>query len=297
MRPSRSSRTAAQMALSRAIESRRPAAERVCFDPLAERFLDARHRMLLSARPLRAAVVGIMESLFAGHHHYVLLRTRYFDDFLLAQLTPDVRQVVILGAGYDSRAYRFRDRLHDVSVFEVDHPATTRAKIARVQGIVGAMPSHVTYVPVDFDREVLHARLDDVGYRSDRRTIFLWEGTTPYLSADAVDETLRFIRSRSGAQSVVLFDYILKSVLDGTCALRGAASEHEKMKATSEPFVFGIADGAIESFLSRRGFADIRDVGADMLRDRYLPAGRDAYVKPWWRIVHASSIAAPAVVE
>src|SRR5215510_2779140 len=108
---SRSSRTAAQMALSRAIEARRPAADRICDDPIAERLLDTRYRAVLVARPLRAAAERVIERLFAGHHHYVLVRTRYIDDFLAERLTDRVRQLVILGAGFDSRAHRFADRL------------------------------------------------------------------------------------------------------------------------------------------------------------------------------------------
>jgi methyltransferase (TIGR00027 family) len=288
MTPAKASKTAAQMALSRAIESRRPAAERVCFDPFAEQFLGARYRWLIAARPVRALIVRSIESLFAGHHHYVVVRTRYVDDFVDAHLTPEVQQLVILGAGYDSRAYRFRDRLGEVAVFEVDHPATSQRKVARIERLSGARPRHIAYVPVDFDRDVLGARLADAGYRTDLRTMFLWEGTTPYLSAEAVDDTLGFIRSKSARGSVVLFDYILRGVLDGTCELRGARNEHDRMKRTNEPFVFGIDEGQIDAFLSARGFRDACDIGGGALQERYLRGPRDAYVKPWWHIVHAA---------
>jgi methyltransferase (TIGR00027 family) len=289
MNPSKSSKTAAQMALSRALEARRPAAERICSDPFAERLLGARHRMLLAARPLRAWIERLIEALFPGHHHYVLVRTRAIDDFLDEQLTGEVRQLVILGAGYDSRAYRFADRLRDVAVFEVDHPATSQAKRANIERILGAIPAHVTYVPVDFNRESLGDQLALAGYRIDRRTIFLWEGTTPYLLAEAVDDTLRFLASNSGPGSVVIFDYILASVLDGSCDLRGARSEHDKMKTTSEPFVFGVKEGEIGAFLEARGFRDVRELGPDDLRARYLRGDRrERYMKPWWRIVRAS---------
>jgi O-methyltransferase involved in polyketide biosynthesis len=96
------------------------------------------------------------------------------------------------------------------------------------------------------------------------------------------------VRSNSGEKSVVLFDYVIRSVLDGTCQLRGARNEFAKMKRTSEPFVFGIREGEVEPFLSARGFTAVRDVGADYLADRYLHGDRKTrYVKPWWRIVHA----------
>jgi Leucine carboxyl methyltransferase len=74
------------MALSRAIETRKPAAERIYCDPLAERFLGAKYRMLLWGRPFRDVVERLIERRFAGHHYYVVARTRYFDDFLQQRL-------------------------------------------------------------------------------------------------------------------------------------------------------------------------------------------------------------------
>jgi methyltransferase (TIGR00027 family) len=272
------------MALSRAVECRNPAAERICDDPFAERFLDRRYRLLLAARPVRRALVNLIERRFAGHHHYVLARTRYFDDFLAAQLDAGVRQLVILGAGFDSRAYRFAARLRDIAVYEVDHPATTQVKRAKLEAMLGALPANVTLVPVDFNRDRLDASLLRNGYRRDRRTIVLWEGTVPYLDAAAVDDTLGFIASSPG--STVIFDYVVRSVLDGMCEDRGASTELARMKRTAEPFVFGIAD--VERFLTERGFRGIHDADAGELARGFPPSRRSAYVKPWWRIVYAS---------
>lgn len=116
MKASRSSRTARQMALSRAVESRKPAGERICHDPFAEKLLQGPARWLLVARPLRDGVERLIESLFAGHHFYVVVRTRFFDEFLVRQLAGRPEQLVLLGAGYDSRAHRFADQLRDVAV-------------------------------------------------------------------------------------------------------------------------------------------------------------------------------------
>jgi len=98
MKATRSSTTAEQMALSRAIETRKPAAERICCDPLAERFLGPKYRMLLWGRPFRDVVEGLIERRFAGHHYYVIARTRYFDDLLQQRLADGAEQLVILGA-------------------------------------------------------------------------------------------------------------------------------------------------------------------------------------------------------
>ena len=279
------------MALSRAIETRRPARDRICSDPIAERLLPPRYRAVLVAKPLRDAAVAIIERLFPGHHHYVLVRTRYLDDFLAAQLDRRVEQLVILGAGFDSRAHRFADRLRGVTVFEVDHPATSRAKRDRIVAALGAAAAPVSYVPVDFDRDTLGAALERAGYRAGVRTIFLWEGVTPYVSAAGVDATLELVRSSSAPGSKIIFDYVLRAALEGTCELRGARNEVERMKRTDEPFVSGIDAAEIEPFLAARGFRAVHDAGADELAQRYLHGRRaDRYVKPWWRIVHAEVV-------
>jgi methyltransferase (TIGR00027 family) len=285
MKAARASKTAEQMALSRAIESRKPEGERVCFDPFAELFLGPAYRLLLIGRPLRDAVERLIERQFTGHHFYVIARTRCFDDFLAAQLQRRPEQLVILGAGYDSRAHRFADRLRGVKVFEVDHPATSAAKQKAIARMAGS--ADVTYVPVDFNVEKLAERLRACGYRDGCRTVFLWEGVTPYLIADAVDETLAFIRTSSGAGSAVMFDYVLQSFVDGSCGLPGAPNELARMQRTSEPLIFGIAEGEVGAFLATRGFGDVIDVGARELQARYF-AGQDRSIKGWWRIVQAT---------
>lgn len=287
MKAGRASKTAEQMALSRALESRKPAGERVCFDPFAERFLGAGYRALLVARPLRDAVERAIERRFAGHHSYVVARTRHFDECLAAELARGPEQVVILGAGYDSRAHRFADRLGTARVFEVDHPATSAAKQARLR----TAPVRLTYVPVDLNAQALDGALRAAGYRDGRRSAFLWEGVTPYLAPAAVDAVLRFIAG-SAPGSRVVFDYVLASFIDGTCPMHGARNELERMRRTREPLVFGIPEDGIGAYLAARGFRCVDDVGGEALRDRYFAADSGRYVKPWWRIVRAEVTAA-----
>ena len=286
MKATRSSTTAEQMALSRAIETRKPAAEQICCDPLAERFLGPKYRMLLWGRPFRDVVEGLIERRFAGHHYYVIARTRYFDDFLQQRLARGAEQLVILGAGYDSRPYRFADRLGGVQVFEVDHPATSTAKQAKVLAIIGDIPANVAYVAVDFTVDNFADKLLACGYRTTRPTVFLWEGVTPYLDLEAVDGVLGFVTASAAAGSAIVFDYILRSVVEGTCTLRGAANEFAKMNRTSEPLTFGIDEGHAPAFLASRGFHNVVDVGAQDLISRYFdPHGKQRYIKPWWRII------------
>jgi methyltransferase (TIGR00027 family) len=173
-----------------------------------------------------------------------------------------------------------------VQVFEVDHPATSTAKQAKVGAVIGEIPANVAYVAVDFTVDKLADKLLECGYRTTRPTVFLWEGVTPYLDSEAVDEILGFVIASAAAGSVILFDYILRSVVEGTCTLRGAANEFAKMSHTSEPLTFGIDEGQAPTFLASRGFQNVVDVGAQELISRYFdPHGEHRYIKPWWRIV------------
>jgi methyltransferase (TIGR00027 family) len=290
MEVSRSSVTAEQMALSRAIETCKPGAQQICCDPFAKRFLSLKYRALLLSRPMRDATERLIESQFAGHHYYVIARTRYFDDALVATLADPIEQLVILGAGYDSRAFRFADRLSRTAVFEVDHPATSHAKRMAMSRVVpDGLAPRITYVPVDFNVENLADRLTESGYVRGARSVFLWEGVSPYLDAAAVDGTLEFVRSCSAPGSVVMFDYILRSVVEGSCTLRGAQNEADKMRKTDEPLIFGIPDGQVPAFLSARGFRGVIDIGAEELKQSYFTAtgSERRYVKPWWRIARA----------
>jgi methyltransferase (TIGR00027 family) len=129
------------------------------------------------------------------------------------RLTGGAEQLVILGAGYDSRPYRFAHLLGGVQVFEVDHPATSTAKQAKVRALIGGIPANVAYVPVDFTVDNLADKLLECGYCTTRRTVFLWEGVTPYLNLEAVDTVLSFVMASAAAGSTIVFDYILRAVV------------------------------------------------------------------------------------
>jgi methyltransferase (TIGR00027 family) len=289
MKKEKSSETAVQMALSRTIESLKTEEERICYDPLAKEFLTPKYKILIQNKLLRNSIVKIIDQLFIGHHYYVVARTRYIDDFLQECIANEIQQVVIMGAGFDSRAYRF-DELKKIPVFEVDHPATMAKKKEKIQKKLGSLPNHVVYIPIDFLKEKISDKLVQCGYSGKLKSLFIWEGTTPYLIPESVDETLAFVSSNSGKDSSIIFDYILKSVVDGTCDLEGAKNEFEKMNKTSEPLTFGIEKEKIESFLVERGFQNIKDVDSEYLKERYFKdQHRNRKIKPWWRIVHATS--------
>ena len=285
MKTEKSSKTADQMALSRAIESLKSEHDRICFDKYAQDFLSTKYSILIRAKIMRLFIVWVMEHLFLGHNYYVVTRTRYIDDYLSDCIAQGIEQLVIMGAGFDSRPYRFDD-LKKIKVFEIDHPATQARKKEKVKRIYGSLPAHVVFVDVDFGREKMETKIASSGYDNNLKTLFIWEGTTPYITLEALDKTLAFVSSNSGPGSSIIFDYILKSVVDGKCRFEGAMNEFRYMARTSEPLISGLEEDKIVSFLHDRGFHNVKDVGADFLKKLYF-SNKYPYrrIKPWWRIV------------
>ena len=265
MKANRASTTAEGIALARAIESQKPADERICYDPFARQFVSALYwnvfRFFVS--------IGYAERRGPGTMGFLVARERYIDDYLQACLDEGLEQLVILGAGYDSRAYRF-DQLKNRRVFEVDHPATQLAKIAKLERILGTLPAHVVFVPIDFETQTLERRLAESGYDNHKKTLFIWQGVTQYLTPEAVDSTLAFVANHSGQGSSIIFDYMYTSLLDGTVKRGEVNSMQRYRRLTGEGFKFGIPEGTIEAFMQRRGFCSVKNATHEDFKRAYF---------------------------
>jgi methyltransferase (TIGR00027 family) len=135
--------------------------------------------------------------------------------------------------------------------------------------IIGSLPSHVTYVPIDFTKEDLGTVLARAGYDRSAKTIFVWEGVTFYLPEEAVDATLRFVASSSAPGSRIVFDYFLASALKAPPAPLGDIMK--RLEAVREPLIFGLPDDDPEGFIGRRGLAIGSNAPMKDLLPRYLP--------------------------
>ncbi len=135
----------------------------------------------------------------------VLVRNRYAEDELARSVQKGVRQYVILGAGLDMFAYRNRFPL--LRVFEVDHPVTQAWKRSCLEKAAIPIPASVTYVSVDFERQMMPDALRPSGFKSDELTFISWLGVTRYLSREAVISVLTSIVSSMRTGSEVVFDF------------------------------------------------------------------------------------------
>jgi methyltransferase (TIGR00027 family) len=141
------------------------------------------------------------------------IRTRFIDEALERAVADGATQLAILGAGFDSHAYRCRELLARVSIFEVDRRAMQDLKRARVREVLGAPPANLTYVEADFLRDDLRDVLPRHGFNPRQKTFFIFEGVTMYLPEEAVRRTLRFAAA-SPPGSAIVFDFVYQSMID-----------------------------------------------------------------------------------
>jgi methyltransferase (TIGR00027 family) len=275
MKPNEASRTAEFNALFRAIESSRRPGKRLFEDNLAHGFLDRLNWAYHVARlPLIGNIMPLyIDLLWPGVRNSALGRTCMIDDQLRRAIRDGIQQLVILGVGYDCRAYRIKNA-DQMRIFEIDHPDTLKEKSGRLKKLIGSIPENVKLVAVDFDREDFASALDNSAFDRARKTFFIWEGVMHYLTGQAVDTTLRSIRSLSAPGSRLIFTYIHKGLLDGTAGFGNMGRVKKTLKKTGEEWKFGLYPEKIRGYLLDRGFTLITDTGSIEYRSQYMGNSR-----------------------
>ena len=215
-------------------------------------------------------VCACIDRRWPGVRSSVVARTRLIDDLIAAAPDEDIEQLVILGAGFDSRAYRV-SRLAAIDTFEVDHPDTQAAKREALKRVLPSPPEHVRFVAVDFKQNDLASAMSAAGYRDSKRTLVLWEGVTNYLTAEAVDSTLRWC-STASVGSLLLFTYVHCDILTNPTAFVGSRNLFASLEKTGERFTFGMDPSHVPQYLADRGLSLELDIGAAEYRARYFGA-------------------------
>jgi methyltransferase (TIGR00027 family) len=241
-------------------------------DWMAARFVAWGLRLpaLVRVPGLRRLVPRIVERQVPGAYYFETARTHHLDALVREAAGSGVAQLVLLGAGYDSRPYRMADELRDARVFEVDLPALSRRKRAKVRGIVGEPPGNVTYVEVDFTTQGLGERLAAHGHDRDAPTLYVWSGVAPYLPEEAVREVLSFVAAHGSPRTAIAFDYVFREVVEGDDAYYGAPELLARLRRMREPLRSGIPRGGAAAYLSEVGLRLEKDLGPQEAIERYL---------------------------
>jgi methyltransferase (TIGR00027 family) len=207
----------------------------------------------------------------SGMYEYVIARTRYFDAVFIEALEHGFDQVVIFGAGFDSRALRFANLNRGTRVFELDASTTQQEKLKAFQLKKLVVPENVIFVPIDFNKESAKDKMAQAGFVAGKKSLFLLEAVTMYLPQDAVESTLRFIEEVSGTGSLIAFDYIYAGVLRRENKYYGERGFSLKtLTRVGEEWTFALEEGEVEQFLGRHGFSLRDHSGKPELEDRYF---------------------------
>jgi methyltransferase (TIGR00027 family) len=267
----RSSRTAEHMAFFRALESLSSPRKRLFNDRYAVCFLSPgfRRALRIASIPVLGRVVPwLADVIIPGARSSGIARTRWIDDALVAALAKGIRQVVILGAGFDCRAFRVPE-LRAAKIFEVDHPQTFATKREQLAQLLDRERANLTFVQIDFNRQSLEDMLRRAGFDPSQRCIFLWEGVTNYLTAEAVASVLRFVAS-CAAGTELIFTYVHRSAIDQPATFPDAEKLLRSLERIGEPWTFGLLPDEVSGFLATTGMRLRQDVGSSDYRAQFM---------------------------
>lgn len=277
------SRTSIYVAAGRAVGAREPDPSVRNPDHLAEALLGEPSALGVDHPVVRALSLPYDEAMqdfdVVTSVRMMMVRTRFIDNALARAIESGIGQVVILGAGFDSHAYRFQALLADARVFEVDRPDTQALKRTRVREALGDPPANLTYVPIDIQHESLPEVLARHAHDHTRRTFFILEGVTMYLPEAAVRSTLQFIGGQP-AGSVVVFDFVFSALIEMIARIDIKAVPESNRAWVQrfldlikyEPWIFGLPMGSEREFLAEFGLEprELFAISGDDSLTRYL---------------------------
>ena len=250
------SRTSILTAAARAFGAREPDLSVRNPDWVAERLIGPAELALIAEHPISQALSrdfqdAIYDPDVFGFAWLMLVRTRFIDERMERAIRGGATQLVILGAGFDTRAHRFTDLLQHTRVIEIDYPTTQEYKQRRVEAALGGGAGNVVYAPIDFARESLGEVLERAGFQPGRRTYYICEGVSMYVPEAGMKETLRAIAAASAPGSAVLLEYLNLGGLEVLTKYPMGMVQHAI--AWGEPFVFGVPDGQDREFFLAAG--------------------------------------------
>jgi len=180
------------------------------------------------------------------------------------------------------------DFLKSIPVFEIDHPDTARLKIAKLKETIGQLPSNVTYLQINFNKQSLGNLAREYSLNCNIPTTFIWEGVTNYLSQQAIDTTFGFIENFASPYYII-FTYIDKLVLENPRAFIGTEKLLKNLSENEERWTFGFRPTELSNYLARFHLTLLEDLGAEEYRKRYM-ADRKAILRGYefYRVAYAA---------
>ena len=260
--------TAQLVAMFRALAAVDPREEIRGRDALAALFLTDDQKKPLNDPAVRAWVLRSRSS--AGAYAYLLCRTAYLDHVVEQALRESIPQIVFVGAGYDTRASRYRALAERTKIFELDTPATQTRKVEILRRQNVPLPPGLVFVPADLRKHSPSDALRGSGFDAREKTLFVLEGLLNYLAPEVVDRTLACIGNEANRDSSVCLDLKCRLSPAADATAPGRLTDTGKAYFQHEPILFEIDWDRVVPFLSERGFKIEEDLAAGELERRFL---------------------------
>ncbi len=262
----KSSRTAAYTCMCRASSYLEKNAHFKSGDYIAVKLLPKCIKILLKSNILN--LKGRLSP--KGIYPYVIARTKYIDHLFTKAIRNGFEQVLILGAGFDSRAIRLLGFNDHINVYEIDTDFMIKAKLKQYKKRKISQPENNIFIPIDFNKEVLSTKLNENGFKGNKKTLFILEGLIMYLSKEEVKEILKLIYDYSSSGSLVVFDYVYASVLRREKKYYGEKAIYRRVKKDKEQWIFGIEEGKIGDFLQDHKLSLVEHLDSIALEKKYF---------------------------
>lgn len=273
MQDGKVSQTAQYITFCRALETQEHPARRLFDDPYAFALLSGSYRKFvrMARLPALGSLVRTLIDLgWPYSRSSAVVRTRAIDDLVRDAIRNGARQLVVLGAGFDSRGCRLEEA-EKIQVFEVDHPATQQVKQERLNACMDMLPENIHYVAVDFERDDLQTKLTESGYDPALPTVVVWEGVIDYLTESAVKSTFDILARLLAPSSLLIFTYTHRGALDGSTAFPGARRWRSWSNVSAETFMCGFYPDRLAEMLNAYRLQLQSDASTAEIAGRYCP--------------------------
>ena len=263
----KSSRTAAFTCVSRAASFYEKSTYYKSNDYIAPKLLPRFLQPLIKSKRIRNFLLNKLGP--KGIYEYVIARTKLIDELFLKAISNNFDQILLFGAGFDSRGIRLIDTNEKTTIFELDVTTTISDKLKQYKKRK-IDPGKVIYVVIDFNTERVEEKLKAAGFQYNKKTLYILEGITMYLNESAVNQDLTFITESAGKGSEIVFDYIYQSVLEEKNLYYGEQEIYQRVKKDGEGWTFGLVKGDISNFLQDRGLELIKHWDSNELQEKYF---------------------------
>ena len=237
-------------------------------DWVAPLLLPRRIQVLFKIPPARRLLARMMGP--EGVYEWVIARTKIIDQVFERALSGKTAQVLMVGAGFDTRAIRFKTDNRNLKVFELDASATQKAKLGQYKARGIAVPRNVAFVPVNFEKEPISRKLLKKGFRKGAKTLVVAEGVFQYLKPEAAHALFATLRDLVGPGSLLVFDYAHASALRGEGKAYGEERMTREVKKVGESWQFGLDRRDVAPLLSKYSFRMIELHSPSALEKRYF---------------------------